>query len=88
MLTKREEDLSQDIFEAEMKIIKARVLLNDLLGDYDFDYEPDKETAQRLSYDAKRVITFIQIINEYIFQIETDMKKAQNRLEDEEYEAN
>lgn len=86
MLTKREEDVSQDVFEAEMKITKARVLLNDLLNDYNFDKEPDEKDIRTLAYSAKKVLTFMTIINDYVFEAEKSLEQAQIRFKDDEEE--
>lgn len=81
MLTDREKDVSQDIFEAESNLVKVRVLLNDLLEDYLFDGDkPDEETVRNLAYEARRVLTFIRMINDYAFDIKKNLDQAQGRL--------
>jgi hypothetical protein len=66
-----------------MKIVKIKVLLNDLLNDFAFDIEPDLETIQNLAYDAKKVISFMEIINDYIYEAEKKLEEAQSRLKNE-----
>lgn len=82
----REEDVSQDIFEAELKMARVRVLLNDLLDDYNFDIEPNEDDIQRLAYNAKKVLTFMMMINDYVFEAEEHLEKAQSKLKDVESE--
>lgn len=81
MSAERIGDLSQDIFESERKIQKARVLLSDLLENYEFDGKrPDEKLVTNMMIESAKIIRFIGIINDYICDAEKDLEQVQERI--------
>ncbi len=68
---------------ASISLEKGLLVLGELTDEYDFSERPIVELntanseAEKLIYDYHRIITFIQIANDYVFNTKELIEKAQ-----------
>jgi len=70
-------DLCNDNSDTNQSADKGLIILGDLLEDYMYaGEEPTKKEADRLSCEAVRILTFIRIAFDYVYDTKKDLKKA------------
>lgn len=69
--------LESSVYEIKDMVDKATIILGDLLQDYSFTGDgPTKKEADKMSYEATRIVKFIDIALDYTFEAKTDLQKV------------
>ncbi|MBB2184773.1 hypothetical protein H0486_18110 [Lachnospiraceae bacterium MD1] len=71
-------EFSEKLDNAEMNLDKVRTLVGDLLEEYNM-YDPRK-TAEKLQYEASRVMTYLEIVFDYVIDTHNDIAAIQEEL--------
>lgn len=69
---------SERLVESELSIGKIRVLVDDLIQDYNM-YDVEK-MREKLRYEAPRVMAFLEIVFDYVVSTDEDIKSIQEEL--------
>lgn len=64
---------------SEINMGKVRTLVGDLLEEYNM-YDPRK-TAEKLQYEASRVMTYLDIVFDYVIDIDNDLRAIQKEFD-------
>lgn len=66
------------LMETEFSISKARVLVDDLLQDYNMNDQ--RKMGEKLQLEAPRVMAFLEIAFDYVISTHEDIKAIQEEL--------
>lgn len=81
-MIKKINDLSNTTSEALQKSVKALAILCDLIDTYNYmGQHPTKKEADKLSYDAVKILRYMDIASDYVFEIKKDLMQTQEELE-------
>lgn len=70
---------SERLTDLELDIAKARAIVADLIQDYNLT--DAKRMGEKLQYEASRVVTFLEIVFDYIIGVDNDIKTIQAELD-------
>ncbi len=74
-------DMDSCNFDTLRKSEKALLILSDLSTSYSFMGEkPTKKEADKLSCEAERILEYINIATDYVFEIKKDLKLARENI--------
>lgn len=81
MITVKEINLSNDIAEAENKVNKAKIILSELYSEYEFNGdEPSKNEAKKIALSSRKIMTFIEIALDYVYDAKIELVKIQDDI--------
>jgi hypothetical protein len=68
--------------ETSRKSEKALLILTDLFEMYNYVGErPTKQEADKLAYETERILSYINMASDYVFEIKKDLKQATENLD-------